>query len=1292
MNGAGKLNQRTRHSADPQWQKMLQLGEQITRLDAPADQCALIASTVEQMAAVRARIWLAQPAYPLPGQPLDRFTQDIDVLPQAEATPLAHCAFAQKSTCVEPQAGSAAPDDHPRKHITAVAVPLIANDTLLGVAHIDALARHRLSEREISQLEGVLSHAAIAMEITRQQALRHWRYEQINLVRTISAQMVNMRNPDALYPRVTRLIQETFHYYYVAIFTLDERQNRFTFRASASRLPGAQIPENYSAGPGEGIIGAVGQSGVEIVAPDVRLDPHYRHFDTLPGTLSEAAFPIKVENQILGVLDVQSDQHNAFHDIDLLVLHALADNIALAMESAQLYENLHRRAEQISSVFEVGHALASLLDMDELLDAVVQLIQKRFGFPFVHIFSVHHGRRRVIYETGSGKRSEAMHQAELSYPLDMEEGLIPWVARTGETRLANDVTLDPLYVPSDLPPHDTRAELTVPLKAGDQVLGVLDIQSDQVNAFDDHDLSLFEALAVTIASAMRNATVYRSEQWRRQVAESFRDVALMISTNQPLDKLLAAILEKLEANLPCTVSAIWLFEETGNSLSNGANEHQLRLAAVSNITPEKVIAAQDDPEVASMLTLVLNAEQPVIRGPEDKFGPLGKALHYDRSYSSIAAPMRTGGQPLGIVALAHPQNGRYGSEAQAITATFASYAAVAIQNARLYRESQEQALISTMLLQVAEATQSTLTVDDLLSTMLRLARLLIGVRKCAFLLWEETLQHYQLKAWYGFEPAGTAPHLFPPGLPALARLAHERATLYCEAPAEELHLAEMSLSPQAGTVVVLPLLVRSELAGAFLVTLQLGEPDGEAGERFDPKAVSILQGIAHQAALTVDNLRLLEARQEEAYVTAALLQVAQAVVSSNDLHDTLDTIVHLLPILVGIDAAVIYLWDPANAVFRPAQVYADSHREEEILSSYSYAMGEHALLDNVLRTGSLYLCAVSDAQVTPEIWNQLECLPLDDLPAERSAQTGDWLLAYPLSLQNLVMGVLLVREKNTSPVFWEKRLEILNGIAQQVSIAIQNDLFKQELVENERMEREFQLARQIQETFLPDVLPRLSGWEVDLRWETAREVGGDFYDLFLLDDNRLGIVIADVSDKGLPAALYMTVARTLIRATAAGETSPASILMEVNDLLVNDSPEAMFITAVYAILDLQESRLIYANAGHNRPLLYRKSSGRVEQLPKGGLAMGIYKSQDLSETAVDISPGDVLVFFTDGVTDIHSPHNEAFGDDRLCQVIETNGQADVETMLEHLDDALTDFRQGARQFDDITLVALRRIP
>jgi phosphoserine phosphatase RsbU/P len=340
----------------------------------------------------------------------------------------------------------------------------------------------------------------------------------------------------------------------------------------------------------------------------------------------------------------------------------------------------------------------------------------------------------------------------------------------------------------------------------------------------------------------------------------------------------------------------------------------------------------------------------------------------------------------------------------------------------------------------------------------------------------------------------------------------------------------------------------------------------------------------------------------------------------------------------------------------------------------------------------MHICKVLDYGKDFPDWTRLPCQTYDEMNAQSIAPWGDWFLGYPLTLQDHVYGVLLVREINTSPVFWERRLEILNGIAQQVSLAIQNDLYKQELVQTERIEREMQLARQIQETFLPESLPRLEDWDLDLRWEPAREVGGDFYDCFLLDDQRIGLVIADVADKGIPAAMYMTVARTLIRANAASGQLPADVMQAVNKLLVSDSDDAMFITAIYAILIPATGELIFANAGHNLPLVYRQAEQQVEQAPKGGTALGVLNDLHLENQRILIQPGDVLFLFTDGVTDLLSPDNLFFGDQRLHDLLQEYGSKPVNEMLDLLDDAFIEFRRGLAPIDDITLLAVRRMP
>jgi len=1269
-----------RLATGPDWKKFLGLGEQLLNQPHAAAQCRLIADTLKLLLGCEAQVWLSEPSYPLPGEP-DAPTLADAAIPQL----VRQVALSRKPACQTAEnAAVCEPNLAPR----VVAFPILSQDALLGVIYAQRTQAAPFRPEEWNFFEALAAHAGVAMQSTRQTALKNWRHEQLALVSSVSAQVANLTDLDLLCRQVTRLILDTFHYYHVAVFTLEPGHNELLFRASATQARSAEQPLSYTVHLGEGMIGIAAQTGVEQVSGEVKDNPNFRHLAGLEKTRSEAVIPIKTEAHILGVLDVQSDRRDPFHDNDLLVLHALADAIALAVEGARLYSAVQQRAERNSAVFEVSRILTSILDLDRLLEEVVQVIQKRFGYPYVHVFSVHPGRRKVFYLSGSGARSQEMRRLDIAYDLDAPAGIIPYAARSRETYLANDVSVDTIYRPSEMPPDDTRAELAIPLSFGDEVLGVLDLQSSQAQSFSPDDVSLLEAVAASIAIAYHNATLYRSEQWRRQVGDSFRDVAGLLSGNVALERLLDTILLEMERNLPCDAAAVWLIEEPDGA--PGPNGHILRLAAVHGVSTEAITRARNESEpVRIWLNSVIDQPMPIIRGPQDPYGPLGAALGFPSDYSSIAAPLRTGDQPLGLLTLAHPTANRYGTEARAIIATFASYAAVAIQNARLYSAAQTQAWLSTILLQVAEASQSVNSIDELLSSMVRLTRLLVGIKKCAMFLWDEAQEAFILNAWYGLDHKPLRTVFREEDVPAFARLRADRTTIFINDAAAELNLPAAALTG-LGTLVLLPLQARDVLLGAFMVAHQpanLYSPHSA----LDQQTHSILQGIAHQTAVTLENMHLLEARQEEAYVTAVLLQAAQAVVSQNELGDILDTVVHLMPILVGIDACAICLWSPGQQLFYTAQVYAGSHELELALSTATYPARSFRLLQQVQMSDAPHYCKIPGHLSSPAAWLNLLPLPIDWMKTDVLEEDEEWLLGFPLSVKGELLGIMLAKETTSTTNFQERRLEIITGITQQIALAIQNERLVQEMVVRERLEREVQLAREIQTTFLPSQMPKVPGWQIGARWQTAREVGGDFYDIFPLGRDRMGLAIADVSDKGLPAALYMTVARTLIRAFSNGARSAAAVLERVNKPLVADTPQSMFVTAAYAMLWPETGQLLYANAGHNRPLLLRAGSQTIEQLPKGGMAMGVMRSSPLEEYHLLLEPGDCLVMFTDGVTECFSPENEAYGDGRLLETLQRCIGLDVEAVLNAIVDSLAEFRSTAPTSDDMTLLAIRRL-
>lgn len=253
---------------------------------------------------------------------------------------------------------------------------------------------------------------------------------------------------------------------------------------------------------------------------------------------------------------------------------------------------------------------------------------------------------------------------------------------------------------------------------------------------------------------------------------------------------------------------------------------------------------------------------------------------------------------------------------------------------------------------------------------------------------------------------------------------------------------------------------------------------------------------------------------------------------------------------------------------------------------------------------------------------------------------------------------------------------------------------RREALDRARLEQQMRVARVIQQTLLPKSMPNLAGWRVTGHYQPAQAVGGDFYDYVRLDDGRLGLLIGDVTDKGVPAALVMATTRSLLRSTARGSGSPGQVLQQVNELLVREIPPKMFVTCLYAILDPKTGRLRFANAGHNLPYRTRNGarngSGQAVELRATGMPLGLMSGMVYEEVETTIEPGECLVFYSDGLVEAHNSHREMFGNARL-QAILGQGAAQCPTLIQRLLSELESFTgRGWQQEDDVTLLTLHR--
>jgi len=297
------------------------------------------------------------------------------------------------------------------------------------------------------------------------------------------------------------------------------------------------------------------------------------------------------------------------------------------------------------------------------------------------------------------------------------------------------------------------------------------------------------------------------------------------------------------------------------------------------------------------------------------------------------------------------------------------------------------------------------------------------------------------------------------------------------------------------------------------------------------------------------------------------------------------------------------------------------------------------------------------------------------------------ILCVPLRIKDKVLGVIYVDNRFHASLFGAADLELLTAIAATAAIAIENARLYQVAVEKGRLERELQVAREVQAGLLPAATPQVPGWDFAALWRPAREVAGDYYDFIHFVDGQIGLVIADVSDKGMPAALFMALTRSIVRASVAQMASSAQGIAYANRLICADASEGMFVTLFYARLDPVARTLTYVNAGHNPPLLYRAGEGRLEQLERTGMVLGVEEDMPFEQRQVRLGPGDFVLLYTDGVTEAIDTAEQEFGVVRLEQVVLERSRRPAAEIVAAVVQAVARFSPAP--FDDTTVLVAK---
>jgi serine phosphatase RsbU (regulator of sigma subunit) len=498
--------------------------------------------------------------------------------------------------------------------------------------------------------------------------------------------------------------------------------------------------------------------------------------------------------------------------------------------------------------------------------------------------------------------------------------------------------------------------------------------------------------------------------------------------------------------------------------------------------------------------------------------------------------------------------------------------------------------------------------------------------------------------------------------------------------------------------------------------------------RFTPPQLQLLSAIGFILGTAITRARLHDqVKVRRVQEQAALLKLSQELLGAESIEPALQRLVRVGARLLEADAC--------------AFVEADEQQGKAVLVA---AHGWHFL-------PSSGLPAVLD-EVNPHLWYLPESSAnlagdaLEDLPKLLAAQKFSGHLSLAIEIGGAPIGTLMVNTQSPRHFLMDEA-QLLGLLGSQLAQTLERERLHQEALARQRLEQELNLARDIQASFLPDGCPFIPGYSITAFYRAARQVGGDFYDFIQLGPetrsstlerageplargqaqpkgapalarhdselefwrpgklgsrktdaqapapggmDRLGIVIADVTDKGVPAALFMALSRTLIRATASDGRAPGNVLERANRLILSDARSGLFVTCFYGLLDLETHTLTYADGGHNYPLHYRTATNRVEQLSAQGIVLGIVPEPRFEQRSVQIDPGDVICFYTDGVTEAMDARRQLFDEERLAEVVRRSHHLSPDDILNRIIDAVTNFSGSTPQADDITLVVLKR--
>lgn len=482
---------------------------------------------------------------------------------------------------------------------------------------------------------------------------------------------------------------------------------------------------------------------------------------------------------------------------------------------------------------------------------------------------------------------------------------------------------------------------------------------------------------------------------------------------------------------------------------------------------------------------------------------------------------------------------------------------------------------------------------------------------------------------------------------------------------EDISEVEKEIGKKAGvtikSLISVPLIGKGQMIGVI-------EAFNRESGPFTDADLDILTGLANQIAVAIDNAYLYRKVRQEALEKHLLFEIGMKLSSTLQLDELLEEILSSLRKVIDYSAGGVFLIEPDKMEI--GSIFTVGYAEGSA-GKLQLKIGQ-GLIGQVAKTGEPVV--VSDVSASKQY-------------VKAHAQTKSEIVV-PILLNGNTIGVLTLESDNLN-AYDKNSVELLSAFATQAAISIERTRLHEKIIAAQKIENQLSITREIQRSFLPDSDPVIAGYDIAGKNIPSEQVGGDYYDFINITGGQLGVAVGDVSGKGIPAAIIMASFRSSLIAEIRNNYSISEICSKVNSLLYESITSGNFVSAVYGVLDSDKHIFTYANCGHNPPI-FLKEDGSIEYLKEGGQILGISPAVEYKQGQVELKPGELIVLYTDGVTEVFDEKGQEFGEARLLAALKEHSQKSSAEMLRSIVDSVRKYAAPEHIFDDLTMVILKR--